>query len=230
MLSRLTGGFIYRRDKLKQVLTTIIASIVLLGCAQRITPQYRNVVDVSYAISDEAGDIYGSSTELGHEIFLTAAHCLGKPDGLFIVDKADTPIKATIVRKDEPNDLALISAPISGPNVRLLTIDPTLGDEVLAIGWPLGMGPTLTRGLWQGNTKIEVEDGVERRYSYITAPLAPGNSGGGVFVLYNGEWYLAAVSQAVPVIAINGFTPNLVFHLGMVSYPPQLKAFLNEKN
>ena len=212
---------------MKQVLTTIIASIVLLGCQPGVTPTYRDAVAVSYAISNKDGDIYCSSTKIGPELFLTAAHCLGNPTGLFVVDKAGTPIKATVVRKDDKIDLGLITAVITGPNARMLTIDPILGDEVLAIGWPLGMGPTLTRGLWQNSSYDKSED---RHYSLFTAPLAPGNSGGGVFVLYNGNWYLAAVAQAVPTISLGGFIPNVVFHLGSGSYLPDLKAFLNEKN
>lgn len=84
--------------------------------------------------------------------------------------------KVLKVRIHDTLDIAILYAEYDQyvEPVKLNTEAPIIGDEVLAVGFPLGIGMLTTEGTIAYNLKEQ--DG------YIcSAPICPGNSGGGVF-------------------------------------------------
>ena len=88
---------------------------------------------------------------------------------------------ATVIGADVDRDLALLSVkkPISGYVFVLSPKAPRLGDDVAALGYPLGLPLTLTRGPVSGMNRTQEIDGIRRRSLVQTdAELNHGNSGG----------------------------------------------------
>lgn len=104
--------------------------------------------------------------------------------------------KARVVGTDPRTDIAVIK--IDGSNFPVLTLADSskveVGDIVLAIGNPFGVGQTVTSGIvsatGRGNLGIEqVEDFIQ-----TDAPINPGNSGG---ALVDDEGHLIGINTAI---------------------------------
>jgi serine protease Do len=105
-------------------------------------------------------------------------------------------MKARVIGTDPRTDIALLK--IEGSNLPALTLgDSTkveVGDVVLAIGDPFGVGQTVTAGIvsatGRGGLGIEqVEDFIQ-----TDAPINPGNSGG---ALVDDEGHLIGINTAI---------------------------------
>jgi serine protease Do len=105
-------------------------------------------------------------------------------------------MKARVVGTDPRTDIALLK--IDGSNFPVLTLGDSskveIGDIVLAIGNPFGVGQTVTAGIvsatGRGGLGIEqVEDFIQ-----TDAPINPGNSGG---ALVDDEGHLIGINTAI---------------------------------
>jgi Do/DeqQ family serine protease len=96
---------------------------------------------------------------------------------------------ATVVGLDEPSDLALLKVTATGlPALTLGNSDAVqVGDVVLAIGNPLGIGQTVTMGIVSAKGRSTgVGDGSYEDFLQTDAPINQGNSGGAL-VNMNGQ-------------------------------------------
>ena len=118
------------------------------------------------------------------------------PDGFavtnnHVVDKAETvevttdegkTYTAKVIGTDPRTDLALIK--IEGrsdfPYVRLADASPRIGDWVLAVGNPFGLGGTVTAGIVSARGR-DIGAGPYDDFIQIDAPVNKGNSGGPTF-------------------------------------------------
>ena len=82
---------------------------------------------------------------------------------------------ATIERVDSVSDLALLKAPVDQPALKVAGDDPTVGDNVIVVGSPLGLEGTVSSGMVSA---IRVEAGMQ--VIQFTAAISPGSSGGPV--------------------------------------------------
>src|ERR1700676_5524337 len=91
-------------------------------------------------------------------------------------DGTTLPVDGVLVT-DKVRDLAVIK--IHGKNVRALTLGNSdrvqIGEEVIAIGNPLGLELTVSNGILSGFRTVEKERG---KFLQITAPISHGSSGG----------------------------------------------------
>jgi putative serine protease PepD len=78
-------------------------------------------------------------------------------------------LDATIDRVSKGDDVAVLVAPASLPVLPRATAQPAVGDSVLVVGAPLGLGGSVSNGIISA-----FRDG----YIQFSAPIAPGNSGG----------------------------------------------------
>ena len=97
-------------------------------------------------------------------------------------DGMDSP--AVVVSKSEAKDIALIK-PLNIPDdLQPATLGSStqvvLGDEVIAVGFPFGMGPSVSSGVVSGlNRDFEPDDGpMLHGLIQFDAAVNPGNSGG----------------------------------------------------
>jgi hypothetical protein len=85
-----------------------------------------------------------------------------------------------VMAANKARDLAVIK--IRGQNFRVLTLGNSdrlqIGEEIVAIGNPLGLELTVSNGILSGVRTAEKEGG---KYLQITAPISHGSSGGPLF-------------------------------------------------
>ncbi len=87
----------------------------------------------------------------------------------------------TVIGEDRGRDLALVrtSRPIRGHIFKLSSQAPRLGEDVAAVGFPLGLPLSVTRGSVSGSGRTIPIDGFKRQKLIQTdAAVSPGNSGG----------------------------------------------------
>ncbi|MEO5678379.1 MAG: trypsin-like peptidase domain-containing protein [Acidimicrobiales bacterium] len=80
-------------------------------------------------------------------------------------------LTGTVVRVAEQQDLALVEVAADLPALARATAPPKVGDPVLAIGSPLGLGGSASSG---------IVSAVRTGALQFSAPVSPGNSGGPV--------------------------------------------------
>ncbi len=105
---------------------------------------------------------------------------------------------ADIVLKDQRSDLAVLR--IKGANERFPTLqfansdELQVGDIVLAIGDPFGVGQTVTHGIVSAVARTQVGNSDYQYFIQTDAPINPGNSGGALVDL-NGR--LAGINSEI---------------------------------
>ncbi|MFY9345033.1 MAG: trypsin-like peptidase domain-containing protein [Planctomycetota bacterium] len=119
---------------------------------------------------------------------LTAAHVVDLADGLEIEFADGSKQKAAVIAVEPGADLALVRVPGALPPGAAPCVlgDSSLvriGNEVFAVGSPLGMGHTLTAGHVSARRRDEVFMGGMRLVEHLQtdAAINPGNSGGPLF-------------------------------------------------
>ncbi len=89
---------------------------------------------------------------------------------------------ARIVAQDERNDLAVLKIEGGSGNFPFLQFDDSdkleVGDIVLAIGNPFGVGQTVTSGIISALTRTEMAQSDTQVFIQTDAAINPGNSGG----------------------------------------------------
>lgn len=147
------------------------------------------------AVVDGDGKVYsgGSFVAISPTIAITAAHVL--PEGVFtegayyrtvIVEDGkpgyiDMPVE--VIKSDDDIDLAIIRGDFDN-YLKMAESRPEYLSEVIAIGFPYGVGPIVTEGKLQLRT--------QRQY-ITTSPVTAGNSGGGLLVCEAGEYKLLGI-------------------------------------
>ena len=104
-------------------------------------------------------------------------------------------LDAKVVGTDPKTDLALlkVNQPGDYPYVAFAKDAPKIGDWVLAIGNPYGLGGTVTAGIISAKGR-DIGDGPYDRFLQIDAPMNKGNSGGPTF---NEEGQVVGVNTAI---------------------------------
>ena len=104
-------------------------------------------------------------------------------------------LDAKVVGTDPKTDLALLKVDQPGdyPFVTLSKETPQIGDWVVAIGNPYGLGGTVTAGIISAKGR-DIGDGPYDRFLQIDAPINKGNSGGPAF---NEQGEVVGVNTAI---------------------------------
>jgi S1-C subfamily serine protease len=120
--------------------------------------------------------------EVGH--IVTSAHVVYGASEVIASDDREQMAKAEIVGVDPVSDLAVLrltAAEVRLPSARLGSSKTlAVGEEVLAIGYPLGIGKTATRGIISGLERVVPLSTFSWMTPFIQtdAAISPGNSGG----------------------------------------------------
>jgi serine protease Do len=132
------------------------------------------------------------------------------PDGYIVtnnhvVEHADTisvhtadgkVLKARLIGRDPATDLAVVK--VDGGNFPFVSFEesakPRVGDWVVAIGNPFGLGGTATAGIVSALDRENVADSSLIDYLQIDAPINKGNSGGPTFDV---EGHVVGVNTAI---------------------------------
>ncbi|HUF04444.1 MAG TPA: DegQ family serine endoprotease [Aridibacter sp.] len=114
---------------------------------------------------------------------LTNHHVIDSADRINVEMTDGRSYEATVVGSDPPSDLAVLKVDAQGlPFLKLGDSDAVrIGDIVLAIGNPLGIGQTVTSGIISAKSRrtgLSDESGAFQDFLQTDAPINQGNSGG----------------------------------------------------
>jgi serine protease Do len=113
---------------------------------------------------------------------VTNSHVVSDSDKVEVQTDDDKTYKARVVGKDTKTDLALLK--IDGrndfPHVAFADGIPQIGDWVLAVGNPYGLGGTVTAGIISARGR-DIGSSPYDDFLQIDAPVNKGNSGGPAF-------------------------------------------------
>jgi serine protease Do len=121
-------------------------------------------------------------------LVVTNNHVIEGADKITVTMFDDSTLEAELIGRDTKTDLALlqIKQPGTYPAVRWGNSDKArVGDWVIAIGNPLGLGGTVTAGIISANQR-DINAGPYDDYIQTDAPINRGNSGGPLFNM-NGD-------------------------------------------
>src|ERR1700730_488447 len=104
-------------------------------------------------------------------------------------------VPATIVGTDKKTDLALLKIKQGGPyqHADFATTTPRVGDWVIAVGNPFGLGGTVTAGIISARGR-DIGAGPYDDFLQIDAPVNRGNSGGPTF---NTQGQVVGINTAI---------------------------------
>ncbi len=155
-----------------------------------ISPQFRRRVQQSLG----SGVIVRSDG-----VILTNDHVIAGAQDIVVALADRRVFKAKVLLADKRTDLAVLK--INVPKGQVL---PTIafgnsnrlevGDIVLAIGDPFGVGQTVTQGIISALARTNVADGSYRFFIQTDAAINPGNSGG---ALVTTDGKLAGINTAI---------------------------------
>jgi Do/DeqQ family serine protease len=131
-------------------------------------------------------------------LIVTNFHVIEGADTIKVVLSDRREFAATILREDQQTDLAILKVETNGehlPHIELGDSDELeVGDLVLAIGNPFGVGQTVTSGIVSGlaRTKVGISD--FNFFIQTDAAINPGNSGGALLRM---DGTLAGINTAI---------------------------------
>ena len=123
----------------------------------------------------------GTGILIGNRLIATVEHVVEGASAITFKRDGKLLGHGTVIGSDASRDVALIRSdrPISGYHFQFASRAPQLGEDVAAIGFPLGLPLTVTRGSVSGVDRTIPIDGVKRnRLVQTDAQVNPGNSGG----------------------------------------------------
>jgi len=114
-------------------------------------------------------------------VAVTNAHVVGEAEDVRLVDRNGVEATALVIARDPVRDVAVISLPPEfagiGMGLELAVAAPELGDEIFALGAPLGIEFTLTEGRISATAR-QVDIAVPLLMLQHDAAVNPGSSGG----------------------------------------------------
>jgi len=131
-----------------------------------------------------AGSSIGSGIILDHQgVILTNAHVVDKAAKILVILHDGTQLTAALVGSDPSTDLALLRVDLSKNHHATALLGNSdrvdIGQEVVAIGHPFGLGYALTTGVVSGfGTTPGPRSTPHERVIQTSAAINPGNSGG----------------------------------------------------
>lgn len=116
-------------------------------------------------------------------LIVTNNHVIDGADKITVTLQDNTTLKATVVGRDETGDIALLKVTPDKPLPAVQfgnSDDARVGDWVLAIGNPFGLGGTVTAGIVSARGR-NIHQGPYDDFIQTDAPINRGNSGGPLF-------------------------------------------------
>ncbi|MGL4235390.1 trypsin-like peptidase domain-containing protein [Tabrizicola sp.] len=172
-----------RRQPLRFV-SEALAVLVVITLVALVRPASASPLDAAMervftVHSADAEDRFLGSAFLWGDgsVAVTNAHVVGEAEEVRLVDRHGVEEVALVIARDAVRDVAVISVAEGRSGLALAPEVPGLGDEVFALGAPLGVEFTLTEGRISAMAR-QVEITVPLRMLQHDAAVNPGSSGG----------------------------------------------------
>lgn len=171
--------------------------------AEKLTPSVVNISSFSQSETENGEGNTPLSESLGsgfiidgNGYIITNNHVVEKAESISVTLSDNTKTEARVIGKDPKTDLALIKIETKRPlnAVKFGDSDKIrVGDWVLAIGNPFGLGSSVTAGIVSAKSR-DIESGPYDSFIQTDASINQGNSGGPMFNL-QGE--VIGISSAI---------------------------------
>jgi Do/DeqQ family serine protease len=158
---------------------------------------------------------------------LTNAHVVASATDILVGLPDGDEVPAKVVGLDEQSDLAVLQLEGDLPTLRPMPIADSdalrLGEVVLAIGNPFGVGKTVTMGIVsaQGRSSVGIEDYED--FIQTDAAINPGNSGG---ALVNMKGELVGINTAI--LSRSGGSQGIGFAIPTDMAVPIMEALVKD--
>jgi serine peptidase DegS len=141
-------------------------------------------------------DSLGSGVLLAEGYLLTNEHVISEAQSIHVALNDGRVTEAALVGTDPDTDLALLQVELDGlPYIQLGRSDTIrIGDVVLAIGNPFGIGQTVTQGIVSATGRSQLGLSLFENFIQTDASINPGNSGG---ALINTRGELIGINTAM---------------------------------
>lgn len=129
-------------------------------------------------------------------LILTNNHVIATADSIEVALSDGRKLSAKVVGTDPDTDLALIKVDADNlPAITFASSDKlSVGDVVLAIGNPFGVGQTVTQGIVSALGRTHLGINIYENFIQTDASINPGNSGG---ALIDTEGNLVGINSAI---------------------------------
>jgi serine protease Do len=161
-----------------------LAAIMVLALVAILSPASASPLDAAMdkvftVRSADAGDRFLGSAFLWADgtVAVTNAHVVGAAEEVRLIDRHGAEITALVIARDSRRDVAVLSVPEGTQGLQLSPDAPKLGDEVFALGAPLGIEFTLTEGRISTLAR-QTDIAVPILMLQHDAAVNPGSSGG----------------------------------------------------
>lgn len=158
-------------------------------------------------------------------IVLTNLHLVEDLTVITIVLSNGSQYPGTLIGSDRETDLAVVKIPATNlPYVKLDDAPPVrVGDVVLAIGNPFGVGQTVTQGIVSATRRRIAGGTVWQNFLQIDAAINPGNSGGALInphgqlvgvntAVFRGESNAVGIGFSIPADLLAQVVPQIIDH------------------
>ncbi len=188
---------IFERVSPAVVSIVVKAKVPVPNAAQQLQRQFPGIPPGIFGAPDDGGDD-GDQTEdataEGSGFFISADgyivtnnHVIEDSTDITIKMTDKRELKATVVGKDEATDLAVLK--VEGRNFPFVNFEnsatPRVGDWVISIGNPFGLGGTATAGIVSAyNRTLDDPSSTFVDFLQIDSAINKGNSGGPTFDVY----------------------------------------------
>ena len=116
---------------------------------------------------------------------VTNSHVISKADNIIVMLNDGRKATAKVIGSDVESDLALIKVDLTGLKPLGFREQATqVGDVVLAIGNPFGVGQTVTQGIISATGRTDLGINTVEDFIQTDAAINPGNSGGALVDAY----------------------------------------------
>lgn len=116
---------------------------------------------------------------------VTNSHVISKADNIIVMLNDGRKATAKVIGNDVESDLALIKVDLTGLKPLGFREQSTqVGDVVLAIGNPFGVGQTVTQGIISATGRTDLGINTVEDFIQTDAAINPGNSGGALVDAY----------------------------------------------
>lgn len=148
---------------------------------------------------------------------ITNAHVVSGVKEVTIITSDEQRFTGTVIGISTDIDIAVVRVDgLRGMEPLKIRIEKAeIGDEILALGSPLGLDNTVTTGIISGiNRDLEIEPYSYKDLYQISAPIAPGNSGGPLLHAKTGE--VIGINSAASDVGTIGFSIPIMNVLSMI--------------
>lgn len=191
-----------------------------------ISDLLQDSINPRIAPSERRSTSQGSGVIIGSDgLIVTNNHLVAAADQIYVVLSDGSLHQGTVVGADPETDLAVIRIPAAGLPAAPLADNFSLrvGDIVLAIGNPFGVGQTVTQGIVSATRRQVAGSSAWQNFIQIDAAINPGNSGGALITpdgnlvgintsVFMRESGAEGIGFAIPASLLEQVVPQIIEH------------------